>query len=136
MFKSVFGLLSEAPLAYLVLFIIAAGDAIIPALPSESAVFLAGVPSAAESNLALESALLDQRCLTQGAGWRPTLHSCRSAATKKQPNASVPAGKGCPPISNKAAGPMKIHSSRGALGAEPQEPEHRPPPPTPAFRRC
>jgi membrane-associated protein len=53
MFESVFGLLTEAPLAYLVLFVIAAGDAIIPALPSESAVILAGVLSAAESNLVL-----------------------------------------------------------------------------------
>jgi membrane-associated protein len=53
MFESVFGLLSEAPLAYLVLFVIAAGDAVIPAVPSESAVILAGVLSAAESNLVL-----------------------------------------------------------------------------------
>jgi hypothetical protein len=34
MFESVFGLLSEAPLAYLVLFVIAAGDAVIPAVPA------------------------------------------------------------------------------------------------------
>jgi membrane-associated protein len=50
---SAFGLLMEAPLAYVVLFGIAAGDAIIPVLPSESAVILAGVLSAAEANLAL-----------------------------------------------------------------------------------
>ena len=53
MFDSVFGLLSEAPLAYVVLFAVAVGDAIIPLLPSESAVILAGVLSAADSNLAL-----------------------------------------------------------------------------------
>jgi membrane protein DedA with SNARE-associated domain len=53
MFESVFDLLSEAPLAYLVLFVVAAGDAILPALPSESAVILAGVLSAAESNLVI-----------------------------------------------------------------------------------
>ena len=34
-FESVFQLLSDAPLPYLVLFAIAAGDAIIPVFPSE-----------------------------------------------------------------------------------------------------
>jgi membrane-associated protein len=53
MFASIFELLSEAPLAYVVLFAVAAGDAVVPVLPSESAVILAGVLSAADSNLAL-----------------------------------------------------------------------------------
>ena len=51
--EPVFQLLSDAPLAYLVLFLVAAGDAIIPLFPSESAVILAGVLSAAESSLVL-----------------------------------------------------------------------------------
>jgi hypothetical protein len=53
MFESVVGLLSEASLAYVLLFAIAAGDAIVPVLPSESVVILAGVLSAAESELVL-----------------------------------------------------------------------------------
>ncbi len=43
MFDSIFHLLSDAPQAYLILFAVAAGDAIFPVLPSESAVILAGL---------------------------------------------------------------------------------------------
>lgn len=43
MFESLLHLLSEPPLAYLILFAFCAGDAVFPVLPSESAVILAGV---------------------------------------------------------------------------------------------
>lgn len=43
MFESLLQLLSEPPLAYLILFAFCLGDAVFPALPSESAVILAGV---------------------------------------------------------------------------------------------
>src|SRR3954469_3466961 len=45
MFENIFHLLADPPLAYLILFGLCAGDAILPALPSESAVILAGVLS-------------------------------------------------------------------------------------------
>jgi membrane-associated protein len=45
MFDSVFHLLSDPPQAYLILFALCAGDAVLPALPSESAVILAGLLS-------------------------------------------------------------------------------------------
>ena len=40
---ALYDLLAQPPVAYLILFAIAAGDAIFPALPSESAAILAGV---------------------------------------------------------------------------------------------
>ena len=43
MFDSIFHLLSDAPQAYLILFAVAAGDAIFPVLPSESALIVAGL---------------------------------------------------------------------------------------------
>src|SRR5215217_1667579 len=43
MFDSLFHLLSDAPQAYFILFGVALGDAVFPALPSESAVILAGL---------------------------------------------------------------------------------------------
>jgi membrane-associated protein len=45
MFDSILHLLTDPPQAYLILFGLCAGDAILPALPSESAVILAGVLS-------------------------------------------------------------------------------------------
>ena len=53
MFQTLFDLLTESPQAYVVLFAVAAGDAILPALPSESAVILAGVLSGSGSKLDL-----------------------------------------------------------------------------------
>jgi membrane-associated protein len=53
MFESLFNLLTDAPLAYAIVFGVAAGDAVLPALPGESAVILAGVLAAAESSLVL-----------------------------------------------------------------------------------
>src|SRR5206468_803807 len=43
MFTSILHLLWNSPQAYLILFALAAGDAVLPALPSESAVILAGL---------------------------------------------------------------------------------------------
>jgi membrane-associated protein len=43
MFDSIFHLLSDEPQAYFILFAVCAGDAVLPALPSESAVILAGI---------------------------------------------------------------------------------------------
>jgi membrane protein DedA with SNARE-associated domain len=43
MFDSIFHLLSDSPQAYLILLGVCAGDAVLPALPSESAVILAGI---------------------------------------------------------------------------------------------
>jgi membrane protein DedA with SNARE-associated domain len=43
MFDSIFHLLSDEPQAYLILLAVCAGDAVLPALPSESAVILAGI---------------------------------------------------------------------------------------------
>jgi len=45
MFDSVFHALSNAPQAYFILFGLAAGDAVLPALPSESAVIVGGLLS-------------------------------------------------------------------------------------------
>lgn len=45
MFDSIFHLLSDSPQAYLILLGVCAGDAVLPALPSESAVILAGILS-------------------------------------------------------------------------------------------
>ena len=45
MFDSIFHLLSDSPQAYFILLGVCAGDAVLPALPSESAVILAGVLS-------------------------------------------------------------------------------------------
>jgi membrane protein DedA with SNARE-associated domain len=45
MFDWIFDLLSSEPQAYLILFGVCAGDAVFPALPSESALILAGVLS-------------------------------------------------------------------------------------------
>jgi membrane-associated protein len=45
MFDSILHLITDPPQAYLILFGLCAGDAILPALPSESAVILAGVLS-------------------------------------------------------------------------------------------
>jgi membrane-associated protein len=45
MFDSILHLITDPPQAYLILFGLCAGDAIFPALPSESAVILAGVLS-------------------------------------------------------------------------------------------
>ena len=50
-------LLAPAAVAYLILFAIAAGDAIFPALPSESAAILAGVLAAIEPGIALPAVL-------------------------------------------------------------------------------
>lgn len=43
MFDSIFHLLSDSPQAYFILLGVCAGDAVLPALPSESAVILAGI---------------------------------------------------------------------------------------------
>ncbi|HEY3181478.1 MAG TPA: DedA family protein [Gaiellaceae bacterium] len=45
MFDSIFHLLSDSPQAYFILLGVCAGDAVLPALPSESAVILAGILS-------------------------------------------------------------------------------------------
>jgi membrane-associated protein len=45
MFDSIFHLLSDSPQAYLILLGVCAGDAVLPALPSESALILAGILS-------------------------------------------------------------------------------------------
>ncbi len=45
MFDSIFHALSNAPQAYFILFGLAAGDAVLPALPSESAVIVGGLLS-------------------------------------------------------------------------------------------
>lgn len=49
--------LAQPPTAYLILFAIAAGDAIFPAFPSESAAILAGVLAALEPEIALPAVL-------------------------------------------------------------------------------
>jgi membrane protein DedA with SNARE-associated domain len=56
-FESLYDLLAQPPVAYLILFAIAAGDAIIPALPSESAAIVAGVLAAVEPEIALPAVL-------------------------------------------------------------------------------
>ena len=53
----IYDTLAQPPVAYLLLFAIAAGDAVIPALPSESAALFAGVLAAVESSLALPGVL-------------------------------------------------------------------------------
>jgi len=45
MFQSIFHLLADAPQAYFILLGVCAGDAVLPALPSESAVILGGILS-------------------------------------------------------------------------------------------
>ena len=50
---ALYDLLAQPPTAYLILFAIAAGDAVFPALPSESAAILAGVLAAIEPGIAL-----------------------------------------------------------------------------------
>jgi membrane-associated protein len=54
---SLYDLLAQPPTAYLILFAIAAGDAVFPALPSESAAILAGVLAAIEPGIALPAVL-------------------------------------------------------------------------------
>ena len=54
---ALYDLLAQPPVAYLILFAIAAGDAIFPALPSESAAILAGVLAAIEPGIALPAVL-------------------------------------------------------------------------------
>jgi membrane protein DedA with SNARE-associated domain len=53
MFTSILHLLWDSPQAYLILFALAAGDAVLPALPSESAVILAGLLCVVGPNLSL-----------------------------------------------------------------------------------
>ncbi|HEY7707409.1 MAG TPA: DedA family protein [Gaiellaceae bacterium] len=55
--ESLYDLLAQPPVAYLILFGIAAGDAVIPALPSESAAILAGVLAAVEPAISLAAVL-------------------------------------------------------------------------------
>ena len=55
--ESLYDLLAQPPAAYLLLFAIAAGDAVIPALPSESAAILAGVLAAIEPEIALPAVI-------------------------------------------------------------------------------
>ena len=55
--ESLYDLLAQPPTAYLLLFAIAAGDAVIPALPSESAAILAGVLAAIEPGIALPAVI-------------------------------------------------------------------------------
>ena len=55
---ALYDLLAQPPVAYLILFAIAAGDAIFPALPSESAAILAGVLAAIEPEIALPAVLV------------------------------------------------------------------------------
>ena|SRR5215208_2088193 len=57
MFDSIFHLLSDEPQAYLILLAVCAGDAVLPALPSESAVILAGILSVV-GDLALQWVLV------------------------------------------------------------------------------
>lgn len=54
---SLYDLLAQPPLAYLILFAIAAGDAILPVLPSESAAILAGVLAAVEPAIVLPAVI-------------------------------------------------------------------------------
>jgi membrane-associated protein len=54
---ALYDLLAQPPTAYLILFAIAAGDAVFPALPSESAAILAGVLAAIEPDIALPAVL-------------------------------------------------------------------------------
>lgn len=54
---ALYDLLAQPPTAYLVLFGIAAGDAVFPAFPSESAAILAGVLAAIEPEIALPAVL-------------------------------------------------------------------------------
>jgi membrane-associated protein len=53
-FTSILHLLWDSPQAYLILFALAAGDAVLPALPSESAVILAGLLCVVGPNLSLQ----------------------------------------------------------------------------------
>ncbi|HET8651632.1 MAG TPA: VTT domain-containing protein [Gaiellaceae bacterium] len=55
--EALYDLLAQPPVAYLVLFGIAAGDAVFPAFPSESAAILAGVLAAIEPEIALPAVL-------------------------------------------------------------------------------
>ncbi|HEV2901740.1 MAG TPA: DedA family protein [Gaiellaceae bacterium] len=54
---ALYDLLAQPPAAYLLLFAIAAGDAVFPVLPSESAAILAGVLAAIEPGIALPAVL-------------------------------------------------------------------------------
>lgn len=54
---ALYDLLAQPPVAYLILFAIAAGDAVFPVLPSESAAILAGVLAAIEPEIALPAVL-------------------------------------------------------------------------------
>ena len=54
---ALYDLLAQPPVAYLILFAIAAGDAVFPVLPSESAAILAGVLAAIEPDIALPAVL-------------------------------------------------------------------------------
>jgi membrane-associated protein len=54
---ALYDLLAQPPTAYLILFAIAAGDAVFPVLPSESAAILAGVLAAIEPDIALPAVL-------------------------------------------------------------------------------
>ena len=88
--ESFFQLLSDAPLAYLVLFLVAAGDAIIPLFPSESAVILAGVLSAAESSLVL--------------GWIVASRCCRRVRWRHHVVRARPVGRPvCPAVAQRRA---------------------------------
>lgn len=55
--QALYDLVAQPPLAYLILFAVAAGDAVVPALPSESVAILAGVLAAVEPHLALSFAV-------------------------------------------------------------------------------
>ena len=54
---ALYDLLAQPPTAYLILFAIAAGDAVFPVLPSESAAILAGVLAAVEPEISLPAVL-------------------------------------------------------------------------------
>src|SRR5919202_4304736 len=58
MFDSIFHLLSDEPQAYLILFAVCLGDAVVPALPSESALILAGVLAGGVGDLDLQYVLV------------------------------------------------------------------------------
>jgi membrane-associated protein len=55
--NALYDLLAQPPAAYLILFAIAAGDAVFPAFPSESAAILAGVLAAVEPEILLSLAI-------------------------------------------------------------------------------
>ena len=56
--ESLYDLLAQPPVAYLIIFGVAAGDAVIPAFPSESVAILAGVLAAVEPHLSLPVVLV------------------------------------------------------------------------------